>query len=473
MLVRKHAVALVVALVLVGFAASVLWLDPCTGEASGRRSHAGLPLPASAMPPCPSCNVLLITVDTVRADYLECFGAQIETMPSVCALAQRGWSFEHAISPAPATLPALTSLLTGQIISNESLAQRLFFFQNRPYAAQLLQEAGYVTAGIVDHPALGTLEAPGRQSGFLHRGFSQFLNHGDLRATDTGDKVSASAVSFLESHARDKFFLWLHYFGPHFPYAPSAKDARRYGFDETRCGRIGGTATIEELRRLTDSVTQDELACVRNLHRAELYRTDAWIAEVLGALDTLGLSDKTLVVLTGDHGEEFLERGRFGHEATVFEELVHVPFVAVHPKTQGARRVLEPVSTAAVFDIIAGILAQVPLRFDREVLTRTHHDYMDRGTVRMRSEPNSFALYESNLKAVIPKKEEPLVVYDLEQDKGEKRPLAPDAPALGELAARLEAFVSAPVEVSVPENTDLRELLRLDFQRLENLGYFE
>jgi arylsulfatase A-like enzyme len=455
---------------LVAVVSTIIWRRPKPPANVLLEGDMALPL---ALPPCPDCNVLLITVDTVRADFVECFGAKQETMPNLCGSSRTGWLFERAISPAPATMTALTSMMTGQILSNESLSERLAFYERAPYAAELLREAGYVTGGIVDHPALGTLDAPGRQSGFLHRGFSSFLNHGVLGGADTSGQVSASAVSFLETHAKDKFLLWLHYFGPHFPYNPTLEDAERFGFDEQRCGRIGQEATIEELRLLTETITESELECVRNLHRAEMYRTDAWIAEVLDSLSTLALWDKTLVVLTADHGEEFKERNRFGHEMTVFEELVRVPLVVLHPRDRVARRLAEPMSLMSLFDWLTGVTTANPLPIRSEVFTRTHHDYWDSSTKRMRSEPNSFAAYAGDLKAMIFLKGEPAVVYGLLEDPGEMRPLAPQTPSASQLASGLTSFVDSPFSVPGVEPPNSWELLRVDMQRLENLGYFE
>lgn len=349
--------------------------------------------------------------------------------PSIDGLAAEGTRYDRAYSPAPWTKPAVASLLTGLYPSShgvETMAHSL-----RPglrTIAEILSANGFRTGAVVSHILL----AEQYENGFA-QGFDAFLEAASKEIVST-PRVTDDAVALLRGFAAEsdtsngRFFLFVHYFDPHFEYLPHPE----YAFASSRAGRLDGSRGILELREMRDSFTPDEITFLVDRYDEEIRFTDDGIGRLLSALDELGLADETLVVLTADHGEEFLERGWLGHTRTLYEELVRVPLVVRNPTDPESERVVtHPVSTVSITPSLLewlGIETQgtafeaPPLSDATRSAVRSEVAWRPVSKLHRLGPVSKTALIEERYKLVRDASGE-VEIYDLEEDPGEARPL--------------------------------------------------
>ncbi len=269
-------------------------------------------------------NVLLITVDTLRADHLGCYGAATAT-PHVDRLAREGALFLNAASPMPSTRPAHFSLLTslyprqhGVLSNADSLAEGIVTLP------QLFAAAGFRTAAFTGVKLL----APGSGA---ERGFVTFES--PEKGHRIAEEVVPQARAWLRAHAGDgPFFLWLHVFDPHMPYAPPDR-ARIPRPDELPPGL--SEFSRPQIRSLLENSGGDLppwlLEYALALYRAEVEYVDRQLGDLLATLDELSLTTDTLVAFTADHGECFGGGYYFEHGRCLFDGAVRVPLILRYP----------------------------------------------------------------------------------------------------------------------------------------------
>ena len=266
-------------------------------------------------------NVLFIVVDTLRPDHLGCYGRARDTSPAIDALATEAVRFERAYATAPWTSPSVASMITGLYPGSHGLTRIGVRLPDTAVTlAEMLSADGYSTRGVISHSLLG------RQFNF-QQGYDDYSESEARGLHDhvSTDGVTEQAQQVLREFAAGEqpFLLFLHYFDPHYNY----KRHPEYGFAAERVGRLDGTETIQELRELGPALTGEELEFIQDLYDEEIRHTDAGIGRVLETLKELALDGDTIVVLTSDHGEEFMTHGWLGHTRTLYEELVRVPLI--------------------------------------------------------------------------------------------------------------------------------------------------
>jgi arylsulfatase A-like enzyme len=267
-------------------------------------------------------NVLFVCIDTLRADRLGCYGYARKTSPNLDRLAARGLRFERAYATAPWTLPATTSLMTGLLPDLHRATN--FSSPVSPDAellAQHLAAAGYETAAFVGNyfvqPIFG-----------LARGFAAY--NGECTVDRTGvnsDKISDRAVAWLAAPHEKPFFLYLHYFDPHYNYIEH--DGFTFGGEDT--DKVFSGADIFDLRDALKHFTEKDKFRLDSLYDSEVAFTDHHLGRVLDKLDELKLSATTLVVATADHGEALGEHQWIGHTVQLYEEALRVPLILAGP----------------------------------------------------------------------------------------------------------------------------------------------
>lgn len=327
-----------------------------------------------------SCeNVLLVTVDSLRADAVRAKPHGESVTPRIGELADRGVRFEEAIANGSNTPTSFPSILT----STYPLMYGGFKYldDSRPFVAEQLSEAGFETVAYHSNPHLGP-------NWNYDRGFERFNDRGDaaehsdvgainrLRAgieerldndsaiygvlrriwhlfsMSTGTAAYANATSITDSaldwleewNGKRRFFLWLHYMDVHYPFMPPAEHLEAIGADvpgKRRVAKLNGQMhenpeQISDLEQLLD------------LYYGEVRYADHEVGRLLDALSERGALDSTLVAVTGDHGEAFGEHGEYGHHPTPYEELVRVPLVLAGPDAAGEETVTEQVELADV-----------------------------------------------------------------------------------------------------------------------------
>ena len=277
-------------------------------------------------------NVLLITLETTRADHLSTYGYARDTSPSIDRLAAEGVAFERHSTVSPRTNPSLASLLTSSYPYEHGVRNLLLPLEpdNRTLA-EALRAAGYVTGAIQTHPRL--ISASG-----LAQGFDTYDD--DYKAHALADQACARARDWIERSSRGSrpWFYWIHLMDPHWTYDPPVPWRTRYAREDPRT-----TATYEALRARTRTIgpiifrndmPPEEVASFVALYDGEIRYTDEAIGRLVSSLEALGVEGKTLVVLTADHGESlgehdyFFEHGDLGSEPEV-----HIPLVMRWPGT--------------------------------------------------------------------------------------------------------------------------------------------
>ena len=287
-------------------------------------------------------NLVLITVDTLRADHLEPYGYQRPTAPALSALARDGAVFDLAISQAPETLHSIAALMTGlypHVVDRTfELRERRGPFLDSAYhaLAERLAAGGYHTAGFVSNLFLRARNGFGQ--GFEHYDDTSGMyfwgaSGRSRRAKDVVDP----AIAWL-AHAEPPFFLWVHVMDPHHPYEPAAPEPWEgagsptfIAFDQ-EYGELdisGYTRRLEELGTGRRPFAPGELAYLVGRYDAEIRQSDRAIERLVDGLHARGFdASNTTIVVTADHGEEFADHGGMTHGHTLFDELIHVPLIA-------------------------------------------------------------------------------------------------------------------------------------------------
>jgi arylsulfatase A-like enzyme len=270
-------------------------------------------------------NVLLIVIDTLRADRLGIYGSGRDLTPAMDALGAQGIVFENVVAQSAWTSPATASILTGTDPTTHGVRRLGDTIDTAvPALAEVLGANGYATAAITTNINVRA------ELGF-DRGFASYRYLPESEAREgfyaQAAEVEAEAMAWLDAQAGRPFFLYLHLSEPHAPYAPSPQAARRFvrgqPSDEIR-------TAPDPMEHLSESLVAGrgaDLAWVRSLYDAEVATVDAMLARLRENLRARGLWANTLVVLTSDHGEAFGEHGVAGHGHTVFAEEVQVPLI--------------------------------------------------------------------------------------------------------------------------------------------------
>jgi arylsulfatase A-like enzyme len=285
-------------------------------------------------------GVVLISIDTLRRDHVSAYGYAKPTTPRLDALARAGLLCEDAVSTSSWTLPAHLSLLTSVDPGRHGgVDVDHVFNKSVPTLASLFRDAGYATRAITSH--LYVSAAYGADTGFDQLDFRY-----DRKAADVADL----ALQALDQVGDRPFFLFLHFYDPHTPLAPPART--RALFPSGYSGPRGGL--LQHFRKLTrETVPPGYVDHLLALYDAEIRSVDDEIGRVLDHLRFRGLERNTLVAVTSDHGEEFLEHGAWAHEKTLYEELVRIPLI-VHGPGVSARRETAQVSLLDVLPTLLG-----------------------------------------------------------------------------------------------------------------------
>jgi len=273
-------------------------------------------------------DIVLIVVDTLRADHLGLYGYPRSTSPHLDALAVRGTVFDAAMAAAPWTLPSVMSIATSRVPSRHGVVNDgLRLPEGVPTLAGSLREAGYATGGFVSHIYV---TAP---FGF-DRGFERYEDFGLSRPgyrleaglEPTADRVTTAALEWVEGRDAGPLFLFVHYFDPHWPYDPP--EPHRSLFASDYAGPLdAGYDSISRFQDPLVPIPDDYRRFLIDRYDGEIYFVDLQIGRLLDGIAAARGRRPIAVAITGDHGEEFKEHGSMGHGRQMYEEVVRVPLV--------------------------------------------------------------------------------------------------------------------------------------------------
>jgi choline-sulfatase len=399
-------------------------------------------------------NVLLITLDTTRADHLGAYGYADAETPNIDALAQRGVLFAQATSPAPLTLPAHSSIMTGtyptyhgvRVNGNTALSPA------QTTIAETLKERGYATGAWI-----AAFVLDGRWG--LNQGFDVYddrfdlgkYKHLDLGSVQRpGNEVVDAALAWLDAHEKGPFFAWVHLYDPHTPYEPPEPFLSKY-----------------------------QPRGMRGLYDGEIAFADQQVGRCLSWLRTHGVEDRTVVVVMGDHGEALGDHGEASHGYFVYDDTLHVPLILAAPveRLRGVR-VDAQVSSVDLLPTLFELLGiGVPPRaHGRSLLpvmldpagARVAYAYGESMTPNLQFGWSSLhALRSTRYKLIKAPRPE---LYDLAADPQETTNVIARLPAVAdEMTQRLDRLIAETgKEAPEPEAADLDKETR---ERLAALGY--
>ena len=256
-------------------------------------------------PVAPAVGLVIITLDTTRADRLSPYGYMDISLPGLERLAREGVVFDDATSPVPLTLPAHASLFTGLWPSNHGVRDNADppVNDSKTTLAETLLSKGFRTGAFVGSAVLNPDR--GLKQGFeVYRGVPDDLPDTPASRQRRGDAVVDDALEWLDTVGESQFFLWAHLYDPHRPYNPPEPYATKYGHD---------------------------------LYLAEIASADAQIGRLLAALERRSLLDRTVVVVAGDHGESLGDHGERDHGVFVYQSVIRVPLIIRAPAMKPTR----------------------------------------------------------------------------------------------------------------------------------------
>ncbi|HTB14780.1 MAG TPA: sulfatase-like hydrolase/transferase [Bryobacteraceae bacterium] len=463
------------------------------------------PARSSARPAASAPNVILITLDTVRADHLSLAGYERDTTPNLKHLAQEATVYANAVAPGNMTLSSHASIFTGLYPSWHQAHFEAGYDQARPLDTkypvlpEMLFNQGFDTIGIVSN-YLFLNHAFGMDRGFgyydpagpplmltksyvLRNAVRNFLalflepwQYDSIfrRAEDIND--AALTVLDQENAQHRKFFLFLNYMDAHGPYLPPARFATLYpGRNPRMTARHYGSMerqVLSEKRSLSDS----ERRHLVSQYDGGIAYMDSCIGTLIEQLKQRGLYDNTLLIVTSDHGESFGERSIIGHGLSVYQDEVHVPLIVKYPRTTTPQVIDHPVSLLdllpTIFDVVGcetpkGIQGRSLLRDAHELVSESFmHPFISKWNPKyLQAEQAIFSGSMKFIESSTGNKE----LYDLSKDPEELHNLLPSAPAPA-LETKLIQFMQAAARGG---KFQIPQLGSKALENLKSLGYLQ
>jgi len=300
-------------------------------------------------------NVVLIVIESLRKDHVGCYGYSRNTTPSIDAFAKKAVRFTNAVSTSSWTIPSHMSIFTGLYPGVHRVRNLPDALDTKvPTLAEILKNAGFYTTGIVSNPTLNSMCGYGRgfnlyddcsvfdtlertyvphelleqnriRPGDSQRFFFNGMSYKYMVSSPTSAILNQIVFRWLKAHHREQFFLFLHYFDPHYDYCRAPLPYNTM-FDPNYRGSADGRNMMK-----TASLPERDLEHVKALYDGDIRYTDKHIGLLLREMGRYGLTDKTLFIILADHGEEFYDHGGFTHGFTLYGEVTHIPYIIKFP----------------------------------------------------------------------------------------------------------------------------------------------
>jgi arylsulfatase A-like enzyme len=436
-------------------------------------------------------SVVLLTIDTMRADAASFMGCPRKTTPFLDSMAARAVVFDRAYSTTSWTVPGVASMLTSLYPSaHGTLSGEIFGDKTKEVwkqtrladelstLAELFKAAGYRTIGVVAnrHLQIGS----GFEQGFDHYyDYAGFLSAEDLNKTVRQKMKQAFGPQWQQKWRQEKVFLWIHYFDPHHPYFPRKPWIEQYAPDfsknpEAFPWRLSNSQINATFRSQRDHSMARRLTA---LYHSEISYTDDQVRIIFGEL---GVDDNTLVIFTSDHGEEIGEHGMIGHRWTLFEEVVQVPLFVWWPAVlPEGKRVGQGVSIVDILPTLAemGAIA-APKRCQGQSLVpllsgaagrQDSHAYLELHPPN----PSLRGLVTERWKLIRPiDSENRPLLFNLVIDPGEQKD---NEPSQSQTAQQLNQQLAGWVKAlpKAPETTYFSSQDKEEIEKLRALGYVD
>ena len=417
---------------------------------------------------CPDCNVILVSIDTLRADHMSCYGYERDTTREICSFFADGIRFQNAYSQSSWTAPAHASMFTGLLPARHGVTYGPLIptLTGHSTIFELLQDQGYFTAALYG-------------GGYVNPVMPS--SHVDFRrVVELRQDLSRHVEDALRSKPPDRpFFLFLHGYDVHTPYAPR----ENYFMDprpevdrlsrENRYCRYQDAADrsryLDPESIPSDRGTQEYLEA---LYDSEILEVDRSLGSLFRHLRSRGVLDRTIVILTSDHGEEFWDHGSCEHVKTVHNELLHVPLFVWMPSGKGR---VDPRPVAANIDILPTVAEALgwpaPESIDgasllqpkpRDIFSEAQFHYASQHLRR-------YSVVRGTEKLIYDANADTRALFDLQEDPGEQEPRMEAVDAEPSLFDALREYIQQGAPVVQHEGALDPQTL----EQLKQLGYIE
>lgn len=312
-------------------------------------------------------NIVLITIDTLRADHLSCYGYERITTPHIDGIAAQGIIFKNVVAPSSWTAPSMASLFTSTYPINHGVVHGIKFRKEKKEILsdelvtlpEILQKKGYTTFGVSSNHHLT------EELGFA-RGFDYFEYQGWKNAELVNRIVCSWEDTLRQS---EKYFLWIHYNDPHIPYVGRSPWIESYAAQSPDQALRASRKSKSHLRlnEFIPTLKEDpqSLSDLVALYDSEISYVDFHIGELMKKLE---LDKDTLIIITSDHGEEFLDHGQLGHGKNLHRETVNIPLIIKQPYSSNKETVE---SYVKLIDIMPTILDLINVNFPEQTLGKS------------------------------------------------------------------------------------------------------
>ena len=392
-------------------------------------------------------KIILISLDTTRADYLSCYGCPNQITPNIDAIALEGVLFENVVSPVPLTLPSHGSMLTGTIPPYHGVHDNLDYILNESNItlAEILKESAFKTAAVVSAFVMDSKFGLSQGFDYYNDKFGNKYMAGPDISERKGHETSRLAIEWLEKNKDEQFFLFLHYFDPHFIYDPPEPFASRFASDP---------------------------------YAGEIAYTDYCIGLVIQKLKDMNLYDSTLIIITADHGEMLDEHGEPAHGYFIYESAIKVPLIF---KLPGHNKPLRIKPIAGLIDIVPTVCSLLKIEIPEDIQgidlsayfkgkkssSKDRHLYCESVLPTRYSANSLLGVVNSRYKYIQTTRPE---LYDLLQDSKEVNNLIDAEPRRARiLRDKLEQILEHSVQ-TLKQGSKI-ELDAVSRKRLESLGY--
>jgi arylsulfatase A-like enzyme len=380
-------------------------------------------------------NVLLVTIDTLRPDHMSLHGYRRETTPHIDALARTGITFDQAFTYWPKTRGSFVAIMTGRLAAQSGYGKtHPLLLDFNPTLAGILQDAGYETVAVVDNPNVAA------SLGYA-KGFDRYRETWEEEAlaseVDRARAITEDGVRFIREASPERpFLLWLHYVNPHAPYTPPSPFDAVFMDDEAR-----GGPPLRPVAGFEGGVPRDWEVPGRGLgyyvaqYDGEIAATDVEVGRVLEALKGSEVGERTIVILTSDHGESLGEHDYyFDHGQNLYDPCMRIPLVMAGPGLAKGHRsdVL-----ATTLDLVPTILDAVKVSFPPGLAGRSLLGVGKTGTgtggrprLFGQNDRNLLGSWDHRFKIVATPTEDgaKYALFDRERDPGETRDVGPQRP---------------------------------------------
>ena len=481
-----------------GKATAGLCVCPC--DQAGARPAVSATTPAPVpRPPGKRLNFMVVVVDTLRQRDLGCYGAAGGISPNIDHFAKKSVLFERAYSQAPWTKPSVASLFTGGYPRRHSTWEERGRFailaKKANTMAEIFQHHGFTTVALSANPNVAPHVGMGQ-------GFDRFplLSDYSNRTTARLTEATVKELKRLKA-AANPFFLYVHYLDPHDPYDPMVRTSyctNRLGGaiitnEDVRLGKAHVLSGEEALGKILRggkrptplTMTPAEQDHIKGLYDCEVSLVDAAVGQLLQEVKALGLEQDTVVMLTSDHGEEFLEHGLMRHGYQLFDEMVNVPLIVRLPSGMGRprreRRVVQHVDVLPTLLALSGLPAQTG-SLDGDLLPLAslrprRAEGLAFGSTRFRNRDMAF-LVKGQHKLQVDFRAKASVLFDLEEDPKELAGSTSPSQLMEAMKAEMDRLIKAaeahplPPGERVPRRPEdpTPDKLR---EQLESLGYIQ